>query len=133
MVFKLTQKIPARAAGAQQGFITTMYLTQAEYALLANLPAQALSKTRYSVPPFGIDVFEGALEGLVLVEAEFESAADADALAMPPFVVREVSDDDRFTGGRLVRASRQDIRNWLLEYGICLGDALQYGYRRSVP
>ncbi len=117
-VFKLTQKIPARAPGAQQGFLTTMYLTEAEYAVLANLPAHTLSKTRYSVPPFGIDVFEGALEGLVLAEAEFDSAAAADALAIPPFLSREVSDDDRFTGGRLARASREDIRNWLLEYGI---------------
>ncbi len=118
IVFKFTQKMPARSAGAQQGFITTMYVSQGEYEVLANLPAQTLSKTRYSVPPFGIDVFEGALEGLVLAEAEFDSAAAADALAIPPFLFREVSDDERFTGGRLARASRQDMRDWLLEYGI---------------
>lgn len=119
-VFKLTQKIPARAAGAQQGFITTMYITEAEYRVLAALPAQTLRKTRYSVPPFGIDVFEGALQGLVLAEAEFDSASAADAQGMSPFLVREVSDDDRFTGGRLVRASREDVRNWLSEYDIVL-------------
>ncbi|MDR3703428.1 MAG: hypothetical protein P4L56_27515 [Candidatus Sulfopaludibacter sp.] len=118
VVRKFTQKIPARSAGAQQGFITSMYVTEAEYGVLANLPAKTLCKTRYSVPPFGIDVFEGALEGLLLAEAEFDSAAAADALAIPPFLSREVSDDDRFTGGRLVRASGQDIRDWLLEYGM---------------
>jgi hypothetical protein len=56
-VFKLTQKIPAPAAGAQQGDITTMYLSEEEFRLLAQVPARVLQKTRYSMPPFGIDVF----------------------------------------------------------------------------
>jgi len=120
-VLKLTQKIPDRSRGAQQGFITTMYLTEDEYRLLARLPAKTLAKTRHSVPPFGIDVFEGKLKGLLLAEAEFESAAAAGALAIPSFLSREVSTDDRFTGGRLVHASRQDVRSWLSDYGIALG------------
>jgi CYTH domain-containing protein len=118
--FKLTQKIAERATGGQQGLITTMYLTEDEFRVLAQLSATKLSKTRYSVPPFGIDVFEGILEGLLLAEAEFDSAAAADALMLRPFISREVSADDRFTGGSLVRASRQDIRIWLLQYGINL-------------
>ena len=118
--FKLTQKVPARASGAQQGMITTMYLSEAEFRVLSELPAKTLSKTRHSVPPFGIDVFEGTLEGLVLAEAEFDSAADADALAAPPFMLCEVSADDRFTGGQLARASRREITAVLLEYGVSL-------------
>ena len=120
IVYKLTQKVPARASGAQQGFITNIYLTKDEFCVLAQLPARQLRKTRYSVPPFGIDVFEDTLAGLVLAEAEFDSAAAADALTLPPFVLAEVTNDDRFTGGRLVGASRQDIRTWLLEYGVRL-------------
>jgi CYTH domain-containing protein len=119
-VFKLTQKVPAQASGAQQGLITSMYLNQAEFMVLAQLSTKKLSKTRYSVPPFGIDVFEGRLEGLLLAEAEFESARDADALAIPSFILQEVSGDKRFTGGQLVCASRQDVQAWLLEYGIRL-------------
>jgi len=118
--FKLTQKLPVRGSGAQQGFITSMYLTQDEFDVFAQLPARKLIKTRFSVPPFGIDVFDGPLEGLILAEAEFDSAAAAEALTVPFFVAGEVSADDRFTGGQLVRASRQDIRNWLLDYGIAL-------------
>jgi len=118
-MFKLTQKVPSRASGAQQGLITTIYLTGDEFCVFAQLSAKKLSKTRYSVPPFGIDVFEGELEGLLLAEAEFDSAAEADALT-PPFCFQEVSADARFTGGRLVRASRRDIQTWLLEYGIRL-------------
>jgi CYTH domain-containing protein len=117
-IFKLTQKIPVRASGAQQGFITNVYLTQDEFRVLAQLSAQQFSKTRYSVPPFGIDVFEGELDGLLLAEAEFDSAAEAEALVLPSFLRAEVTNDDRFTGGRLVRSSRKDVQAWLLEYGI---------------
>jgi hypothetical protein len=39
---------------------------------------------------------------------------------LPPFIFREVSDDIRSTGGQLVRASREEVRAWLLEYGIAL-------------
>jgi CYTH domain-containing protein len=117
-VFKLTQKIPAPGPGAQKGFITNMYLDEAEFRVLEQIPARQITKTRYSVPPFGIDVFEGELKGLILAEIEFDSALDADALRIPPFVVREVSADNRFTGGRLVSASHQEIRTWLQESGI---------------
>ena len=117
-VFKLTQKLPTDATGARQGLITTMYLTEDEFQLLANLPAKILRKTRYSVPPFGIDVFEDALTGLVLAEAEFNSAEDASALSLPSFIVREVTEDLRFTGGELVRVSRQELDKLLAEFQI---------------
>jgi CYTH domain-containing protein len=99
--FKLTQKIPQPGEGAQQGWITNIYLSRDEYSVLAQLPAKQLKKMRYSVPPFGIDVFEGPLQGLVLAEAEFDSAEAADALVLPSYILREVTADERFTGGRL--------------------------------
>ena len=117
-IFKLTQKVPERASGAQQGFVTSMYLTKKEFSVLAQLSARKLNKTRYSVPPFGIYVFEGALKGLVLAEAEFDSPAAADALTLPSYIFREVSVDNRFTGGQLVRASLQELQIWLSEYGM---------------
>ncbi len=100
--------------------MTNMYLSRDEFSVLAQLPATELSKIRYSVPPFGIDVFENTLDGLVLAEAEFDSALDAEALVLPSFILQEVSDDDRFTGGQLVRASRPEIETLLTQYGIRL-------------
>lgn len=119
-IYKLTQKIPERAKGAQQGLITNMYLAKEEFDVLAKLPAKTLSKNRYSVAPFGIDAFQGELKGLFLAEAEFDSEEGAAAMMLPPFMVREVSDDDRFTGGALVRMSRKEIQSLLLEFGIKL-------------
>ncbi len=118
ITFKLTQKVLKPGSGAQQGSITTIYLSEEEFRVFEQLPAKQLNKTRYSVPPFGIDVFEDTLQGLVLAEAEFESALDANALELPSFIVHEVSTDVRFTGGRLASASRREIEAWLLEYGI---------------
>jgi CYTH domain-containing protein len=112
-----------QGSAAQRGLITNMYLGEDEFEVLAQLRAKQLTETRYSVPPFVIDVFEGALEGLVLADAEFDSAADAESLTLRAFVFREVSDDDRFTGGQLVGASRKQVRAWLLEYGIKLTSA----------
>jgi CYTH domain-containing protein len=119
-IFKLTQKIPLRAAGAQQGLITNTYLNEAELSVLRRLPAKVLRKTRYSVPPFGIDVFAENLAGLLLAEAEFESAEAAAALELPAYIANEVTSDDRFTGGRLAHASRQELKSWLSEYDVAL-------------
>lgn len=116
--FKLTQKLPAETPGVRQGLITTIYLSRDEFGVLHKLPAKVLTKIRHSVVPFGIDVFADALEGLVLAEAEFHSAAEADALTFPPCVVSEVTADSRFSGGSLVSATREDLRRWATEYGI---------------
>lgn len=121
--YKLTQKIPARDVGSQQGLIVTMYLSEAEFHVFEQLPAHTLSKSRHSVPPFGIDVFDGALKGLILAEAEFDSSPAADALVIPSFISSEVSDDERFTGGHLVCTSRQALKTCLLEFGIGIKSA----------
>lgn len=118
--FKLTQKLREHSAGALQGLITTVYLSSEEFDVLANLPGRSLTKTRYSVPPFGIDVFEGELRGLVLAEAEFSSDEEAASLHLPAFVGNEVSNDIRFTGGNIVKASRAEVATWVAEYGITL-------------
>jgi CYTH domain-containing protein len=117
---KLTQKVPADRPGAVQGLITNTYLSQAEYDLLASLPAAVLSKTRSSVPPLGVDVFDGPLEGLVLAEAEFDGDEEALAFVPPAECVAEVTDDVRFTGGRLVRASRRELSAGPAEFGLRL-------------
>ena len=119
-VFKLTQKIPLPARGSQQGFVTTIYLTQDEFRVLAQLPSKKLQKLRYSVPPFGIDIFEGALQGLILAEAEFDSEDAAAVFPVPSFAAAEVTTDARFTGGRLVQSTRHELKLWLSEYGIAI-------------
>jgi CYTH domain-containing protein len=116
--FKFTQKVPARLPGFVQGLITSIYLSTAEYDLLTSLPASVLSKTRLSVPPLSVDVFDPPLHGLVMADAEFSTDREAQSFLPPPTAVAEVTDDPRFTGGSLARASRHDLLAWLAEYGI---------------
>jgi hypothetical protein len=103
-----------------QGLITNTYLSAAEYDLLASLPGEVLSKTRLSVPPLGIDVFNPPLHGLVLAEAEFTTDEAAQSFLLPQGAIAEVTVDARFTGGSLVRTRRHDLLAWLAEYGIKL-------------
>jgi CYTH domain-containing protein len=117
--YKLTQKIPAAQPGPVQGLITSIYLSKAEYdQLVAELPGKRLTKTRYSIPPLGIDVFDPPLSGLVTGEAEFGTDAEMLAFQPPGYVHAEVTDDPRFTGGRLAATPRENLISWLAQYGI---------------
>jgi CYTH domain-containing protein len=115
---KLTQKLPAPDGHGGQGTLTTIYLSEAEYAALAVVPAVVLAKSRLSIAPYGVDVFAGHLDGLVLAEVQFDSPADAAVFAPAAFCHAEVTADRRFTGGELVRATRAQVRAWTAEYGI---------------
>jgi hypothetical protein len=115
-IFKLTQKIPT-ATGAP-GLITTMYLSSAEYAALLDIPAHILRKIRSHFPSLGVDAFEGPLHGLVLAEAEFDSAAEQANFSLPADAVAEVTEDVRFTGGALATTGAEETKVLLAEFGI---------------
>lgn len=88
--------------------LTSIYLTGPEFALLAaTLVGRTLKKTRHHLRPAGgvilsVDRFEGPLDGLILAEAEFETAEALAAYPTPAFALREVTDDPRYRGGSLV-------------------------------
>ncbi len=95
-----------------------MYLDAAEYAVLATLPATSLHTKRLSIPPLGVDVFDGALTGLVLAEVEFIDDEAMVAFVAPREAVAEVTDDQRLTGGRLAGMPGSDLADVLAEYGV---------------
>jgi len=108
VVLKLTKKYETADPRAQP--MVTAYLTDAEFALLAALPAQRLVKRRYAVGSYSIDLFEGPLAGLELAESEQPDEAALAALAQPEWALREVSDDPRYSGGHLVQLTEWDAR-----------------------
>jgi CYTH domain-containing protein len=95
------------------GPVTNLYLSEAEHAVLAALPARVVAKRRYRLDHegrgFGVDVFEGELSGLVLCEAEAETRAAVLALVFPPWAGREVTADRFFTGGNLSGVSAAEL------------------------
>jgi adenylate cyclase len=63
-------------------------------------------KTRYLVPLDGgltveVDVYEGALEGLLIAEVEFPDEAAAHAFAAPPWLGEDVTGDKRYANQSL--------------------------------
>ncbi len=116
--YKLTQKVPAPDGGP--GLITTLYLTPAEHALLSEVPAATLRKTRLSLPPLGVDVFEDELTGLVLGEAEFDDDDSMTGFPPPTEAIAEVTRDQRLSGGRLAMTSAAELAATLRAYGIDL-------------
>ena len=102
---KLGQKALLPGSPPTHTRITTLYLSESEYALLENLPGARLSKLRYRSPQagrlFAIDVFEGALAGLILIECDAATDEELAALPTPAEAARDVTDLAALRGGAL--------------------------------
>jgi adenylate cyclase len=89
---------------------TTMYLSAEEHRRLGELPGAELRKVRHALTHagrrFSVDEFGGRHAGLVLVEIELEAGTPVEP---PPFTGREVTGDERFTGGWLAFASDEAL------------------------
>ncbi len=103
-LFKLTRKY----GGPRPEPITTLFLEEGEYDLLSQLPAAPLVKHRHHLPVgdhrFAVDVFAGAMAGLVLCEIETDSAEALASIILPDWAGAEVTDDPAFAGAALARA-----------------------------
>jgi adenylate cyclase len=76
--------------------------------LWALTEGRRLEKTRYEIDAgdglvLELDVYEGALEGLVVVEVEFDSEEAAEAFTPPEWVGADVTEDGRYKNQRLAR------------------------------
>ena len=72
-----------------------------------------IEKTRYLIPcpPYTIelDIFHGALEGLIYAEVEFPNEDEALSFTPPEWFKTEVTEDGSFTNAALSRLSPEDI------------------------
>jgi len=91
--YKLGHKARLDPADPLRVLHTSIYLTEAEHAMLEQLPGRVLRKTRLRMDVDGrgalVDVFHGPHEGLVLLEVGFDADEDPRAFAPPPWVGRE--------------------------------------------
>ena len=115
-VYKLAQKVRPDPARPSLVHLTNMYLSEAEFEFLARLDGAALSKTRWrwrvDDTVFSVDQFGGSLGGLVLAEVELAPGAPA---PLPPPAVENVTEDDRFSGGRLAALSPSEAEGLLAQ------------------
>ena len=111
---KLTQKFAPAPPDFSRTIITNTYLSAGEYQVLAVFEANEIRKNRYPFEyegcKYSIDVFLGGLWGLILAETEFETDEELDGFSAPPFAVRDVTNEELFTGGSLVNLTAEEIR-----------------------
>lgn len=92
---------------------TSLYLTEAEYGVLARLPGRRLAKTRWKVDLDGqaaaVDVFAEGLAGLVILEVDLGDPAGLAAFTPPPWAGPEITHDEAFTGGQLAGGTFVDL------------------------
>lgn len=70
--------------------------------MIARCAEATIEKTRYRAGRWEIDVFHGRLNGLILAEIELTSADEA--VTLPGWIVREVSDDPAYFNSSLAKA-----------------------------
>ena len=114
---KLTQKVQERG----KIFVTNTYLDSKEFQKLSAIEGNHLRKNRYTIERTGnvwaVDVFRGHLEGLILAEFEAGSEEEIYEIDLPEFVVEEVTHDDFFTGGHLVKINRLELEKKIAQPG----------------
>jgi CYTH domain-containing protein len=111
---KLTQKHTPQPPDFSRTLITSLYLNEYEYEVLSVFEGNELRKNRYPFEHEGrrysVDVFLGALHGLILAETDFEADAEMDSFPAPSFADRDVTRDELFTGGHLAYTTIDELR-----------------------
>jgi adenylate cyclase len=73
-------------------------------------PDRRIEKSRHEVPVDGhtaeLDIYGGGLDGLAVVEVEFDSRQEADGFVPPPWFGEEVTDDPRWSNAALAAGGR---------------------------
>ena len=114
--YKLGQKFRTAGQKAHQRTMTNLYLSEIEYQTLAVLGGSSLTKRRYPYRyagnDYSIDVFEGNLDRLILMEIESRPEINITSLPIPAFADREVTGDPLFTGGKLAELSPEEFQQW---------------------
>lgn len=110
--FELTKKLPVRAGDASAHRELTIPLTAEEFEELA-VGDRRVEKVRHQAEVQGhrveVDVFTGALAGLVLIDVEFGSRAELLGYAPPDFFGPDVTQEDLIAGGLLAGRRFADI------------------------
>jgi CYTH domain-containing protein len=116
---KFTQKFAPNPADFSRTIVTNIYLNALEAETLAVFDANEIRKNRYFFEnegrKFSVDMFLGDLFGLVLAETSFESNEELDSFAKPAFAIAEVTNNERFTGGKLCELTFADIREEIMK------------------
>ncbi len=118
--FEITKKEPASENPAVMNE-ETVSITSEEFEALSHTEGKRLHKTRYFYKKDGLDAQIGIhvedLEGLVLIDFEFENEDAMNAFSPPDFCLAEVTEDEFLAGGMLCGKRYEEIEPRLSEKG----------------
>ncbi|MEA2004485.1 MAG: hypothetical protein U9O53_06050 [archaeon] len=119
--YEITKKEPVDENDPAHQIEQTIVLTETEFNEFSKLGGKMLHKIRYLYPCNGrtaeVDVFQGALSGLVVADFEFDDRAELDSFEMPDFCLDDVTDEVFIAGFRLSGMCYGDIGGKLARFG----------------
>ncbi|SRR6266568_86666 len=119
-VYEFTKKTPLDQNDAGRQKEENVALTGDEFAALAKGDGRRLVKTRYYLPYDSliaeVDIFQGELAGLVIIEFEFKSPEAKEAFTMPNFCLADITQDAYFAGGLLAGRTYAEVAPELARY-----------------
>lgn len=119
--YEITKKYPVDTADWSTQYEHTIKLNKLEYNALKKVGGRIIEKHRYQVYINGyqaeVDVFKGALQGLVLIDFEFATKDEKNAFLAPGVCLKEVTQEEWIAGGILAGKSYKDIAKKLAEHG----------------
>lgn len=117
---EITKKEPVSGNDSSHQLETTISLTPEEFMDFATLPGKRVAKNRYVYEEGGhayeIDVFQGDLAGLVLVDVEFKSNEEKAKFSKPDWCLADVTQEKFAAGGMVCGKKYEDIEKHLAAY-----------------
>lgn len=118
--YELTKKEPVNEGDASHQNEQTIILTKPEFEALSAVEGKKVHKLRYYYQYKGriaeIDVFQGNLKGLVVVDFEFKKIEDKDDFEIPDFCLADITQEDFIAGGMICGKSYGDIEQNLKKF-----------------
>ena len=119
-VFEMTKKAPIKGTDSSEQYEKTIPLSKEEFLELSKLSGKRLRKIRYYYPinkeTAEIDVFLDNLEGLAIVDFEFDSVEEKASFVMPDFCLVDVTQEKGIAGGILAGKKYLEIKLLLDKY-----------------
>ena len=119
--FEITRKVPVEEGDASKQVETTIVLGEEEFNCFRTAKNRTTEKTRYYYTYQDlcaeVDVFEGALAGLVVIDFEFDSEEKKNTFVTPDFCLVEVTQEEWVAGGMLAGEKYEVIEKDLEKFG----------------
>lgn len=119
--YVITKKQPVSGKDSSIQYEHTIELNEDEFTSLASCSNKDFTKRRYFMElagrPAEVDVYLGKLEGLVVVDFEFNTDLEMNSFAAPDFILADVTQDVAIAGGYLAGKTIVDIMPLLKKYG----------------